>query len=89
MKTCNFSIAQTQPIEQLIDKAKNAIVSAKGTFEGDMEKGKFALSTPVGKIEGNYKVQPDSIVFEITDKPMMLACSMIENQLKKYLEVTE
>lgn len=88
MKACNFTIDCTEPVEQLIDKAQKAIISAKGTFEGDLEKGEFIIPTPIGKIEGNYKVQGASIAFEITDKPMILGCDRIESELKKYLGVT-
>ena len=89
MSNCNFIIKQEQAVEQLIEKAKNAILNAKGAFEGNTEKGEFTIPTPVGKIEGKYMVQSDSIAFEITDKPMILSCSRIEDELKKYLGVEE
>ena len=87
MSNCSFIIEHTQPVESLIEKAKEAITKRSGSFEGNTEKGEFSISTPVGKISGNYKVQSTSIAFEISDKPMFLPCDTIEKELRKYLGV--
>lgn len=85
MSKCNFNITSNEPIAQLIDKAKKAIASAGGTFDGDTEKGSYSIQTPVGKITGTYSVTGNSINFLITDKPLLVGCSKIETELKKYL----
>ncbi|RZJ72568.1 hypothetical protein [Flavobacterium sp.] len=88
MAKCNFNIAVIEPIEILIEKAKNGITSIGGTFEGTTEKGTFSIPTKAGKIIGNYSVNHNSIEFEITDKPILVGCKKIETELKKYLSPT-
>lgn len=85
MEKCNFTIESTEPIEKLIEKAKNAITNNGGTFSGDTEKGHYSIQTPLGGISGNYAVQNSAIAFEITDKPFLLGCGKIEVELRKYL----
>jgi hypothetical protein len=85
MAKCNFSVDSAQPVAQLIDKAKKAIASAGGTFDGNTEKGNYSIPTPLGKITGAYTVNGNVIAFEITDKPFLVGCSKIEDELKKYL----
>ena len=83
---CNFSIPFSGSVEQLINKAKGAITSAGGQFSGDVAGGEFSLSTFVGTITGSYDVSQSNLNITIADKPMFLSCSMIEQELKKYLQ---
>jgi hypothetical protein len=85
MAQCNFSIDFTGPSETLIGKASSAITGAGGTFRGDSEGGDFSVSTPLGKIAGAYTISSQTIGFTITDKPFLLSCGMIEDQLRKYI----
>lgn len=88
MTKCNFNVDFTDPIEKLIEKAKSGITSMGGTFEGDTVKGKYSIPTQFGKVTGNYLVQENSIVFEIVNKPGVVSCKRIENELRKYLNST-
>jgi hypothetical protein len=85
MAKCNFNVSTSEPIGQLIDKAKKAITAAGGTFQGNVENGSYSIPTPLGKITGTYAVNGSSIAFTITDKPFLVGCSKIEEELKKYL----
>ena len=87
MSKCNFSIPFHGSVEQLVGKAKDAIRSAGGQFSGDVAGGQFSLSTFVGTISGSYDVSQSSLNIDISDKPMFVSCSMIEQELKKYLQV--
>lgn len=89
MAKCNFNINFTEPIETLIRKAEDAITSIGGTFDGDTVKGNFSIPTRAGKITGKYSVSDRSIAFEITDKPILVSCNKIENELRNYLDSTE
>ncbi|CAD0009462.1 hypothetical protein [Flavobacterium chungangense] len=88
MTKCNFNINFTEPVDKLIEKAKNGITSIGGTFEGNMKKGIYSIPTQAGKVTGNYLVKENSIVFEIIDKPALVSCKKIENELRKYLSST-
>jgi len=85
MAKCNFNIGFNEPIGKLIEKAKSGIASIGGTFEGNTQKGNYSIPTQVGKITGSYHVQDNSIAFEIIDKPFLVSCKKIEDELRKYL----
>jgi hypothetical protein len=87
MSKCNFSIPVSGSVDELVAKAKTAITGAGGQFSGDVAGGQFSLSTFVGTITGSYDVSPSSLNIDISDKPMFVSCSMIEQELKKYLQV--
>lgn len=83
---CNFTIETTEPIAQLIAKAQSAINSKGGSFKGDTVGGNYSLNTPLGAVAGKYGVSGNKINFEITDKPLLVGCGLIEGELRKYLQ---
>ena len=82
---CNFSISFTGSAEDLITKAKTAVGNAGGNFSGDASQGTFSISTPAGKISGNYTVSGQNFSVTVSEKPFFVSCEMIETQLRKYL----
>ena len=85
MAQCNFSLSFNQPIEQLIEKAKDAITSRDGTFNGNNESGDYSISTPLGSIKGIYTVAGTTINFTIIKKPLLVSCNRIEDELRRYI----
>lgn len=85
MAACAFNIPISGNVSELLDKAKNAIQGNGGIFEGDLTTGNFAVPVIIGKIVGTYTIKDQLFQIEISDKPMMVSCSLIEEQLKKYL----
>ena len=85
MAECSFKFKiETNPVET-INKVKTKIEQEGGTFNGDENEGTFSLPTPLGVIEGSYKVTTDELKIDITKKPAFLPCSMLEGELKKRL----
>jgi len=82
---CYFTISVEQPIESLIEKARNGITSNGGTFDGDIKRGTYSIPVPTGTIKGNYTVTDQKIAFEITAKPALPTCKRIEKELSDYL----
>jgi len=82
---CDFTINFSATVSEVVDKARLAIAKAGGVFRGDIEKGNFTLSTPLGEIEGNYTTEEKAIIIHIEKKPMFIPCATIEGELKKYL----
>lgn len=82
---CNFSIGFNEPIEELIDKARNGISEIGGDFEGNSESGNYSIPTPLGQIRGTYSVSHSIMTFAIVSKPALVTCRKIESELRKYL----
>ena len=78
---CDFSIPFSGDAETVLTKARNAVQSQGGTFNGDSNSGDFHVSVFGNKIVGNYTVSEQTLNINITDKPFMVPCSAIENFL--------
>jgi len=86
MAECSFKINVKANPAEIINNVKLKIENEGGRFTGDEREGNFNLPTPVGAIEGNYSVSNDELKIDITKKPMMLPCGMIESELEKRLK---
>jgi len=86
MAECSFKFNIDSSPSEIIEKVKSKIENEGGSFTGDKNEGNFNLPTPVGAIEGNYTVSDNELKIDITKKPMMLPCSMIESELEKRLK---
>lgn len=85
MAKCNITIDFSGDPEQLVRSAETAISGAGGSFTGDNSTGKFAINSPLGKVSGTYMVEGQSFNISITDKPFLVSCSRIEDELKKQI----
>lgn len=86
MVECSFKFNIDSSPAAIINNLKSKIEKEGGSFTGDENEGNFNLPTPVGSIEGNYLVIDNELKIDITKKPMMLPCSMIESELEKRLK---
>ncbi|MEO6819200.1 MAG: hypothetical protein ABI266_02905 [Ginsengibacter sp.] len=82
---CKFSLNFNEPAESAVIKAKDAVESQKGTFNGDTNSGDFELNVFGNNIKGNYFVEGQTLNIDITDKPFFVPCSMIESFLAKQI----
>ncbi|HEX7458731.1 MAG TPA: hypothetical protein VF301_09865 [Ginsengibacter sp.] len=82
MSTCNFSIPFTGEPETILAKAKAAVESQNGNFNGDINSGNFEVSVFANSIKGHYKVSGQNLNLTITDKPFLIPCSTIESLLR-------
>jgi hypothetical protein len=83
--SCNFSITFTKPVEEILAKAKETVESQQGNFAGDASKGNFDVTVFGNTVVGNYVVEGQVLNIDITDKPFMVPCSMIESFLTSKL----
>jgi len=86
MVECSFKFNINSSPAEIIKNVKTKIENEGGSFTGDEKEGNFNLPTPVGSIEGNYLVIDNELKIDITKKPMMLPCTMIESELEKRLK---
>lgn len=82
---CKFNLNFNEPAESAVTKAKDAVESQNGTFNGDTNSGDFEVNVFGNNIKGNYVVSGQSLEVEITDKPFFVPCSMIESYLTKQI----
>ncbi len=80
---CRFSIPYSGNPDVLIVQIRDAITSAGGQF--DTAQRTFIIPSPVGKVKGNYFLETTLVWISITDKPFLVKCSKIEEEMKKYL----
>jgi len=83
MAACNFTIPFTGSANEIVDKARSAVESQDGFFEGDISSGSFKLSVFGNSIEGSYNIQQQDLNIIIDSKPFLVPCSVIEGFLKK------
>jgi hypothetical protein len=82
---CNFNIDFPQSASQLLSSAEGAMAKAGGKLEGNEKNGIFRLSTPFGKIKGTYLIENSTIYITVSEKPMLVGCNRIENELRNHL----
>jgi hypothetical protein len=85
MARCRFSIEFSGSPEGLIQKANEGLAQVKGNFTGDTSQGSFTVPTPLGSIKGAYVIEGFTITIDVHDKPMLLSCSRIETELRKFM----
>lgn len=86
MAACTFNIAFTQEVNDMIKTVQESILKVEhAAFEGNDSAGSFSLPTPLGQVKGTYKISNTIAHFSITDKPMLVPCSLIESKLNGFL----
>ena len=66
-------------------RAQHESVKFGSTWEGDTERGHYALRTPLGMIVGTYTVTGNVIRFLIEKKPRVVPIALIERVLDQFL----
>lgn len=82
---CQFAIAHTTTPAAIYARAAKAIGGMGGTLTGSPAAGDFRLSVFGATIVGNYATTDTAIEIEITEKPFLVGCGMIQAQLEKAL----
>lgn len=79
---CNFNIPFSGPAQENLSKAKNAVESQGGIFDGDEKSGNFNVSVFGNTIKGSYTNSGNELNINIDSKPIFVSCGMIESYLK-------
>lgn len=85
MAACHFSIPFSGEAQTIVGKARNAVQSQGGTFEGDAQAGNFHVSIFGNTIAGSYTVMGQDLNIIIDSKPFLIPCSTIEGFLRNQL----
>ena len=86
MAKCSFDFDFPVGAEELVRKIEEAILRVGGEFSGDAAEGVYSVPTPIGPITGAYTVSEHSIRIEVTDKPIILSCSLIGKKLNELVQ---
>ena len=86
MAKCSFDVPFTGSASDLVVKLREKVEGADGTFNGDTSSGNYLVPTPLGKIEGTYKINAQIISVVITKKPIVISCHAIETFVQKEIE---
>lgn len=84
--SCKFSLTFSEPVESAVTKARNAVESQSGIFNGNEQSGQFEVTVFGNNIKGNYTVEGQLLSIEVTDKPFFVPCNMIESFLAKSIQ---
>lgn len=82
MAACNFSIPFSGNVSNILSRAKSAVESQNGSFNGDESTGNFDVSVFGNTIKGSYSVAGQNLNIIIDSKPFLIPCSTIESFLK-------
>lgn len=82
MSKCKFEFPLPGSKTDALSEIRSHVSGAGGTFG----EGEFALPTPVGTFRGRYEVVGESIVVDVTHKPVFVPCSAIESRLSHYVK---
>lgn len=83
---CEFEVPFNGDPELVLQKAKEFVESQGGNFSGDIATGEFGVSVFGNRVAGSYVVAGNVLTMHISEKPMMIPCSMIESMLASKLK---
>jgi len=82
---CKFDVNFSHSADEVVSKAKAMIEESGGRFDGDVTQGRYTVKLPMGSVEGAYTVSSGKLSFNITKKPMVMPCAIIETFLRSRL----
>ena len=85
MSSCNFTISFTKSVTEILAKAKKTVEAQGGNFTGNESTGNFDVSIFGNTVIGSYLFNGSQLNIDITDKPFLVPCNMIEKFLKSQL----
>lgn len=83
---CSFNFKIPSDPVAILDMVKPMIKQAGGTVVGENADVTFSIPTVVGRFNGACTlVEPSVINIAVTDKPDIVSCNMVRDQLAKYI----
>jgi hypothetical protein len=79
--SCAFSLHFDATAADLFAAARSSILEQGGTFVGSPQQGKASLPTDAGTVYWTFVVQGQNLKIQVTDKPWLVSCSDIQQQM--------
>jgi hypothetical protein len=89
MAHCNFKFPIPDISDESLATVKKTMQKYKGIFEGNTSAGHFRIPIGIGEIHGDYTVEDEIMYINITKKPIVVSCKVIEQQIKKFMNPAE
>lgn len=84
--SCQFTLPFSGSAQDFVNKARQKVQGAGGTFNGNTSNGSFSVPIPiVGSVEGNYQINGQQVSINITKKPFVISCSAIESYVRSQI----
>ena len=83
MSNHKFVASFSGDAESLFGKLTAALKEHGGSVKGDKDGGAIEVSSPLGAVEGTYRVEGRNIRIELTRKPFLVPASKIEELLRQ------
>jgi hypothetical protein len=81
MPSCSFSLHFDATAAELFTASNASILAQGGTFVGTPQLGKASIPTDAGTVYFTYSTQGQNLRIEVTDKPWLVSCSDIQQQM--------
>ncbi len=85
MSDCIIEL-QVQSVAETLDAAREALAGYGGRLKGDSKSGEILAKTPVGDVEGVYRVANESLTIRVTKKPRLAPCKAIRKVVTVFFE---
>ena len=83
---CNYNFKIPDDPAAIIDMVRPMILQAGGTMTGESANTRFSIPTVVGRFDGVCTVlDPKQVNIAVTDKPELIPCNFIREQLTKLI----
>lgn len=84
--TCTYNFKIPSDPTGVIEMVRPMIVAAGGTVTGEITATEFSVPTALGRFDGVCKVlDPEQVNIVVTDKPDLISCKVIRDQLTRYV----
>lgn len=81
MASCAFSLHFESTAADLFTASKASALDQGGTFIGTPQLGKASIPTDAGTVYFTFSTQGQSLKIQVTDKPWLVSCSDIQQQM--------
>ncbi|MBL9028834.1 MAG: hypothetical protein JNL21_41960 [Myxococcales bacterium] len=81
-----FEVKYTGTAQATLSNARAGLEAHGGNLIGDETRGELIAVTPVGEVKGTYRVNGQTIAIEIIEKPFVVPASLIESQVRRFLQ---
>ncbi len=85
MGHCQLIFQIQVPAAELLSQIQKLAQEYEGQFQGDEKSGCIAVHFILGSIEGDYTIEGDELILNITKKPFLIGCETISSTIMEHV----